>query len=61
MNECKNQGGCGEKSGYNDCKGMGGCMVPIHEGAWETARKTFEEKMKAANKEFGVAPERKAG
>jgi hypothetical protein len=61
MNECKNQGGCGEKPGYNDCKGMGGCGLPIHEGAWEMARKTFEEKMQSASKEFGAAPPRKEG
>jgi hypothetical protein len=60
-NECKNQGGCGEKPGYNDCKGMGGCGLPIHEGAWEKARQTFEEKMKAVGKEFGEAPPPKEG
>lgn len=58
LNECKGQGGCGANPGYNECKGMGGCMIPIHEGAWEMARKTFEEKMKAAGKEFGSAPPR---
>ena len=58
QNECKNQGGCGANPGYNECKGQGGCMVPIHEGAWEQARKTFESKMQAANKEFGDAPPR---
>lgn len=60
MNDCKNQGGCGEKPGFNDCKGMGGCGLPMtHGDAWEMARKTFEEKMKAAGKEFGAAPKPK--
>lgn len=59
LNDCKHQGGCGEKPGYNDCKGLGGCGLPIHEGAWEMARKTFEEQMTTAGKEFGAAPERK--
>jgi hypothetical protein len=58
-NACKGLGGCGEKPGANDCKGMGGCQVPMHAGAWEAARKTFEEKMAAAGKEVGAAPPRK--
>ena len=56
QNDCKNLGGCGAKAGANDCKGQGGCSVPMHEGAWETARKHFEERMKKAGKTVGPAP-----
>jgi len=55
-NECRNLGGCGAQAGANECKGHGGCQVPLHEGAWETARKHFETRMKAANKTIGDAP-----
>jgi hypothetical protein len=55
-NECKNLGGCGKTAGANDCKGQGGCSVPMHEGAWETARKHFEARMTKAGKKFGPAP-----
>lgn len=58
QNDCKNLGGCGAKAGANDCKGQGGCSVPMHEGAWETARKHFEERMKKAGKTVGPAPAR---
>jgi hypothetical protein len=54
-NECKNLGGCGKLAGANDCKGQGGCEVPMTH-AWETARKNFEARMKAAGKTFGDAP-----
>lgn len=56
QNECKGLGGCGETAGANECKGKGGCSVPMHEGAWEAARKHFEERMKKASKEVGPAP-----
>lgn len=62
QNACKHQGGCGESPGYNDCKEKGGCFVPIiHEAAWEKARKTFEEKMKEQDKQFGAAPAKAEG
>lgn len=56
QNECKNLGGCGKTAGANECKGKGGCSVPMHTGAWETARAHFEERMKKAGKKFGPAP-----
>ncbi|MCE9605802.1 MAG: hypothetical protein K8U03_12980 [Planctomycetia bacterium] len=56
QNDCKNLGGCGKTAGANECKGQGGCAVPMHAGAWETARKHFEERMKKAGKKFGPAP-----
>jgi len=56
QNDCKNLGGCGKTAGANECKGQGGCSVPMHTGAWETARKHFEERMKKAGKKFGPAP-----
>jgi hypothetical protein len=60
MNECRNLGGCGKLAGANECKGQGGCAVPLtHAGAWDTARKHFEERMKAAKKTFGEAPPEK--
>ena len=55
-NACKGQGGCGSNPAANECKGMGGCMLPLHEGAWETAREAFEERMKMDGKTFGAAP-----
>lgn len=58
-NDCKGLGGCGGTAGKNDCKMMGGCHVPMHAGAWEDARKVFEEKMTAAGKKFKDAPARK--
>jgi hypothetical protein len=59
-NECKNLGGCGKLAGANECKGNGGCHVPLtHEGAWDTARKHFETRMKAAGKTIGDAPPEK--
>lgn len=56
QNECKNLGGCGSTAGANDCKGQGHCAVPMHSGAWETARKHFEDRMTAKGKKFGPAP-----
>jgi hypothetical protein len=57
QNECKNLGGCGKTAGGNECKTQGGCHVPLeHEGAWETGRKHYEARMKAAGKTFGAAP-----
>ncbi|MGZ0173329.1 MAG: hypothetical protein ACKVHE_27715 [Planctomycetales bacterium] len=56
QNDCKGQGGCGEKPGENACKGMGGCAVPLKEHAWGKARANFETAMKAAGKEAGPAP-----
>lgn len=56
QNACKGQGGCGENPGANECKGKGGCAVPLEAGMWDTARKAFEERMKAAGKQFGEAP-----
>jgi hypothetical protein len=57
LNDCRNLGGCGKLAGANECKGKGGCAVPLtHEGAWDTARKHFENRMKAAGKKFGDAP-----
>ncbi len=55
-NECKGQGGCGEKPGENACKGMGKCAVPLKEHAWGKARANFEAAMTAAGKEVGPAP-----
>ena len=60
MNECKGLGGCGKTAGANECKGKGGCQVPMHEGAWETARAHFETEMKKHSKTFGTAPPRPA-
>jgi hypothetical protein len=60
MNECKNLGGCGPKAGANECKGQGSCQVPMHTGAWETARKHFEERMKGKGNTVGPAPAAKA-
>jgi hypothetical protein len=54
-NECRNLGGCGKLAGANECKGQGGCSVPLAH-AWETARKHYEARMKAAGKTFGEAP-----
>jgi hypothetical protein len=53
QNDCKGQGGCGETATINDCKGKGTCHIPLMAGAWKSARKHFEEKMKADGKEFG--------
>jgi hypothetical protein len=55
-NECKGQGGCGEKQGENTCKGQGDCHVPLPKDAWKKARKRFEVLMKADDKKFGKAP-----
>ena len=55
-NECKGQGGCGDKPGENACKGMGKCAVPLKEHAWGKARANFEAAMTAAGKEVGPAP-----
>ncbi|HEY3968944.1 MAG TPA: hypothetical protein VGM05_30625 [Planctomycetaceae bacterium] len=52
-NDCKGQGGCGDTATTNDCKQKGACHVPLMAGAWKTARKHFEEKMKEDGKEFG--------
>ncbi len=57
-NACKVQGGCGEKPGLNECKGKGSCAVPLMDHAWDKVRKQLEEKMKAAGKDVGKAPER---
>lgn len=56
-NECKYQGGCGEKPGQNACKGQGECAVPLmSESTWKKAREAFEAAMQKADKEFGAAP-----
>jgi hypothetical protein len=55
-NACKGQGGCGAHAGQNACKGQGDCSVPVHEGAWKSARQTFEQLMAKAGKEVGPAP-----
>jgi hypothetical protein len=60
QNECRNLGGCGKIAGANECKGQGGCSVPMHAGAWETARKHFEERMKKESKTVGPAPAAKS-
>lgn len=60
QNECKHLGGCGKLAGANECKGQGGCQVPMHEGAWETARAHFEKKMADLKKDFGPAPAKKS-
>ncbi len=52
-NDCKGQGGCGDTATINECKQKGGCHVPLMAGAWKTARKHFEEKMKEDGKEIG--------
>ncbi len=57
QNDCKYLGGCGSDPAANECKGMGSCAVPIKKDViWEEARKAFEARMKAQNKEFGEAP-----
>lgn len=56
LNDCKGQGGCGEVGVENDCKGQGGCHMPLMPGVWKKARRIFEAKMKAEEKEFGEAP-----
>jgi hypothetical protein len=58
-NECKGQGGCGEKPGENACKGKGDCHVPLAKDAWKKARNRFEVLMKADGKKFGPAPKGK--
>ena len=55
-NDCKGQGGCGTNPGQNSCKGTGACAVPLKEGSWKKARKSFEEVMKKAGKTVGPAP-----
>lgn len=60
QNACKGQGGCGAAPAQNACKGQGGCAIPLHAGAWERARETFEAKMKDQDKTFSAAPERPA-
>lgn len=59
QNDCKGQGGCGANPGENACKTKGSCAVPLeHAGAWDRARKHFEEAMKKAGKKFGPAPKK---
>ncbi len=58
MNECRGQGGCGEKPGENECKGKGACHVPLADKAWPKARKRYEELMTADKKKFGPAPKK---
>lgn len=55
-NDCKFQGGCGADPAQNSCKGEGKCHVPLMDKAWESARKSFEQAMETAGKEFGDAP-----
>jgi hypothetical protein len=55
-NACKGQGGCGADATQNECKGKGACHIPLMAGAWDTARKHFEDKMKEAGKDVGAAP-----
>ncbi|MCE9544642.1 MAG: hypothetical protein K8T25_03870 [Planctomycetia bacterium] len=59
-NACKGQGGCGAAPGENECRGKGGCLVPLADHAWKEARANFEKRMKAAGKQFGPAPQKKA-
>lgn len=54
--DCKGLSGCGQTAGINMCKNMGGCGVPVHQGAWETARERFEKLLAAQGKTFGPAP-----
>ncbi len=62
QNDCKFQGGCGEKPGANDCKTMGGCHVPLEgKETWDKARALFEERMRAAGKQVGTAPPKADG
>jgi hypothetical protein len=56
QNACKGQGGCGDNPTTNECKQKGGCHIPLMAGAWDKARKHFEEKMKEDGKEVGAAP-----
>lgn len=57
-NECKYQGGCGAEPANNECAGEGGCHTPISDAdKWAKARELFEERMAAAEKEVGPAPE----
>jgi hypothetical protein len=58
-NDCKGQGGCHDNPTTNECKGKGGCHIPLMAGAWDKARKHFEEKMKEDGKEVGAAPPEK--
>ena len=55
-NDCKGEGGCGERPGENACKGKGECGVPLSDSAWTRARANFEAAMKASDKKFGGAP-----
>ena len=56
MNDCKYQGGCGESVASNSCKGKGECKVPLSDGAWAKARKSYEAALTTAEKAFGEAP-----
>ncbi len=58
FNDCKTQGGCGEKPGENDCKGKGSCGVPLSDKTWKIARTRFEAWMTKAKKKFGAAPKK---
>ena len=57
-NDCRGQGGCGEKPGENTCRGRGACYVPLQPIIWTKARKRFEELMTKQGKAFGPAPPR---
>lgn len=58
-NDCRGQGGCGEKPGQNACKSKGECAVPLKDASWKKARARFEEVMKKAGKKVGPAPKKK--
>jgi hypothetical protein len=56
LNTCKGTGGYGGYPGQNTCKGKGECGVPLKAETAKSARKQFEQLMKAAGKKVGPAP-----
>jgi len=56
-NDCRGQGGCGDKPGENECRGWGACDVPLKPRIWAKARRRFEELMKQRKRWFGVPPQ----
>jgi hypothetical protein len=56
-NDCRGQGGCGDKPGENECRALGACDVPLKPRIWNLARRRFEELMKQRKRWFGVPPQ----
>jgi hypothetical protein len=56
-NDCRGQGGCGDKPAENDCRGYGACDVPLKPRIWNLARRRFEELMRQRKRWFGVPPQ----